>query len=171
MCLSIWKHSPATEQGRTRAGGHEIIQTGKPPACWGLLLEWPEGLLSQKELTNLRKKQHNSGAPTDMTDHMPRPWEAGNNCPQGFILGCDEGVVWDLGALMQQLRMQGTHTQATHISFPLPLPDLTHLFSFLTQSRCGAPMGSLLRKPSRSHTSLGLQPDTLRAQGEPTQGT
>lgn len=95
----------------------------------------------------------------------------GNTCPWGFILGCDEGVVWDLGALMQQLRMQGTHSQAIHISFPIPLPGLTHLFSSLTPSHCGALMGNLLRKPCRSHTSLGLQPDTLSAQREPAQGT
>lgn len=73
----------------------------------------------------------------DMADHMPRPWERGDKCPQGFILGCDEGVVWDLGALMQQVRMQGTQSQTVHISFSLPLPGLTRLFSFLTPDTAG----------------------------------
>lgn len=96
---------------------------------------------------------------------------AGNSAPQGFILGCDEGVVWDLGALTHQVRMQGTHSPAIHLSFPLPLPGLTHLFSFLSHSHCRAVMGRLLRKPCRSHPSRSLQPDTLSAQGEPAQGT
>lgn len=115
------------------------------------------------------------------TDHMPRLWERGNNCPQGFILGCDEGAVRDLGALMQQVRMQGTHSQGIHISFPLPLPGLTRLFSSLTHRHCRQSRGTheqspqkALQQPHKSGSafwytecSRGACPGHFRRQGAP----
>lgn len=86
----------------------------------------------------------------DVTDHMPRPWERGKNCCRGFILGCDEGVMWDLGTLMQQVRMQDTQSQGIHILFLPPLPGLTYLFSFLTHRHCRQSQGSHGQSPEKA---------------------
>lgn len=52
----------------------------------------------------MRPKLHNSGAPTDTTDHSPRLQERENDFSWVFIHGCEERVGWDVGISIQDAR-------------------------------------------------------------------
>jgi len=91
---------PSVTEERTRAAGHEITQTSQPNHQHTEDFFW-HGVKAWTPFSTEGAYKHNSGAPTDTTDHLPRLWEGGNDCPRGFILRCEEGAGRDLGAPMQ----------------------------------------------------------------------
>lgn len=159
---------PVTEEERTRTAVHEITQTSQPnhqhteDFLWHGLKLWTP--FPQKELMSLRQKQHNWGAPTGTTDHSPGLWERGNVSPQGFILGCEEGTGWDVGALLQRVRMQHT--------FYFCFCYLCSPYSQTQQAKPGLSQQSpekALQKPRKPLRAV-WRPQTPSAQGEPAQG-